>query len=70
MILTPTYDGPPALRIDGPPTDQLVPLTRQRRRMQEMLGGLTDEQWAVRAETRITQLTTQSENDARRRAVF
>jgi uncharacterized protein (TIGR03083 family) len=47
MKLTPTYDGPPPLEIDGPLADQLVPLTRQRRRMQEMLASLTDEQWAA-----------------------
>jgi uncharacterized protein (TIGR03083 family) len=45
MRVTPRYDGPTILAIDGPLDDQLVPVTRQRRRFAEMLTGLSDEQW-------------------------
>ncbi|MEP7203046.1 MAG: maleylpyruvate isomerase family mycothiol-dependent enzyme [Ilumatobacteraceae bacterium] len=45
MILTPRYDGPTILSVDGHPADQLEPLMRQRRRMQAMLAGLTDDEW-------------------------
>ncbi|MGO9560861.1 MAG: maleylpyruvate isomerase family mycothiol-dependent enzyme [Acidimicrobiales bacterium] len=41
----PRYDGPPILSIEGAPNDQLVPLVRQRRRMQAALQELNDEQW-------------------------
>lgn len=45
MILVPRYDGPTILAVDGPPNDQLAPLTRQRRRMQAMLAELADHEW-------------------------
>lgn len=45
MILSPRYDGPTILSMDGQPDDQLEPLTRQRRRMQAMLSELTDDEW-------------------------
>ena len=45
MILAPRYDGPPILTIDGHPSDQLQPLTRQRRRMQAMLAELSEQEW-------------------------
>lgn len=45
MILAPRYDGPTILSVDGSPGDQLAPLIRQRRRMQEMLADLTDREW-------------------------
>jgi uncharacterized protein (TIGR03083 family) len=45
MILAPRYDGPTILSVDGQPSDQLLPFTRQRRRMQAMLAELSDEQW-------------------------
>jgi len=45
MKLSPTYDGPPILSIEGADDGQLVPLTRQRRRLQSLLGGLSDDQW-------------------------
>jgi uncharacterized protein (TIGR03083 family) len=45
MMLAPRYDGPTILSIDGSPSDQLLPLTRQRRRMQAMLAELTDQEW-------------------------
>src|SRR4051812_17705881 len=50
MRLTPTYDTPVALSIDGDPKDQAIPVARQRRRLEAMLGSLDDEQW--RAPTR------------------
>lgn len=46
MLLTPRYDGPPPITIDGPSDDQLEPFLRQRDRLVEVLGGLTDEEWA------------------------
>lgn len=46
MLLTPRYDGVPAMTIDGPAGDQRDPLLRQRRRMESLLGALTDEQWS------------------------
>jgi uncharacterized protein (TIGR03083 family) len=45
MILAPRYDGPTILQIAGHPSDQLEPLIRQRRRMQEMLADLDEQQW-------------------------
>lgn len=45
-MLSPRYDGPPILSIDGPPIEQVVPFTRQRRRLLSMLAALTDQQWA------------------------
>ena len=45
MKLSPRYDGPALLDIDGAPGDQLVPVTRQRRRMETFLSALTDDEW-------------------------
>jgi uncharacterized protein (TIGR03083 family) len=45
--LTPRYEGPAILTIDGPSGEIGVPLARQRRRMETMLAELTDEQWAT-----------------------
>src|SRR5829696_9818508 len=47
MILAPRYDGPTILSIDGDPSDQLVPICRQHRRLQATLERLTVEQWDV-----------------------
>lgn len=47
MLLTPVYDGPPAIAVDGPADDQLVPFLRQRRRLGERAAAFTDEQWAA-----------------------
>jgi uncharacterized protein (TIGR03083 family) len=47
MRITPRYDGPAILEIDGPLDDQLVPVTRQRRRFAAMLAGLADDQWGA-----------------------
>jgi uncharacterized protein (TIGR03083 family) len=57
MKLSPRYDGPTILSFDGPPDDQLVPLTRQRRRMEALLADLTARQWAV--DSRCAGWTTQ-----------
>jgi len=45
VLLKPMYEGPAILAIDGSPGDQLLPLTRQRRRLQALLGTLDEEQW-------------------------
>lgn len=45
MILAPRYDGPTILSVDGHPSDQLQPFTRQRQRLQAMLAELTDREW-------------------------
>lgn len=45
MRLAPRYDGLPVLSIDAEPAEQLVPVTRQRRRLQSMLEGFSREQW-------------------------
>ena len=45
MKLTPRYEGPPVLTIDGSADDQLVPVTRQRRRMETILAPLSDDAW-------------------------
>ena len=47
MLLTPSYDGPPPIAIDGPVDDVLTPFVRQRRRLGELLSGFTDDQWAA-----------------------
>jgi uncharacterized protein (TIGR03083 family) len=43
--LAPRYDGPVILAINDEPSSQLLPVTRQRRRFQETLAELTDDQW-------------------------
>jgi uncharacterized protein (TIGR03083 family) len=45
--LTPCYDGPPVLVVDGPVDDPSVPLLRQRQRLSELLAGLDGAQWAT-----------------------
>jgi uncharacterized protein (TIGR03083 family) len=47
--LTPRYDGPPILVTAAPAASPAVPLLRQRRRLADLLGGLTDEQWAAQS---------------------
>ncbi len=47
MKVAPRYDGPPIISITGAPDDQLVPVVRQRRRMEAMLGALNDDDWAA-----------------------
>jgi uncharacterized protein (TIGR03083 family) len=46
MQLSPLYDGPPILAIDGL-GDPSAPLIRQRQRLLAVLRTLTDEQWAT-----------------------
>ena len=45
MKISPRYDGPPLISIDGAPDDQLAPVVRQRRRMEAMLAELSAEDW-------------------------
>jgi uncharacterized protein (TIGR03083 family) len=45
MKVAPRYDGPPIISITGLPDDQLAPVVRQRRRMEAMLGALSDDEW-------------------------
>ncbi len=45
MRVTPRYDGPVLPGIDGARGDQLVPVTRQRRRFEAMLASLDDDEW-------------------------
>jgi uncharacterized protein (TIGR03083 family) len=47
VLLTPRYDGPPILAFDGQADDVLAPLVRQRRRLEQLLAGLDQEQWAA-----------------------
>lgn len=49
MKLSPRYEGPIIVDIEDRPSSQLAPVTRQRRRFQDLLSGLTDEQWAHRS---------------------
>ncbi|MCJ7672395.1 MAG: maleylpyruvate isomerase family mycothiol-dependent enzyme [Acidimicrobiia bacterium] len=45
MEIAPRYEGPPIIAIAGEPDDQLVPLVRQRRRMEAILVDLDDGDW-------------------------
>jgi uncharacterized protein (TIGR03083 family) len=45
MRVSPRYEGPTIMSIAGEPDDQLVPLMRQRRRLQTMLEGLGTDEW-------------------------
>lgn len=47
MLLTPVYDGPPPIAVDGPADDVLAPFVRQRSRLGARLAELTPEQWAA-----------------------
>lgn len=47
MQLTPRYESPAVLQLDGPPGDPSVPLLRQRRRLAATLATLDEEQWAA-----------------------
>jgi uncharacterized protein (TIGR03083 family) len=47
MQLSPRYDGPPIIEIDGPPDDQRAPVIRQRRRLQATLAGLGVDEWSA-----------------------
>ena len=47
MLLTPRYEAPPIVALDGPPGEVLAPLVRQRRRLEQVLADLEPEQWAL-----------------------
>jgi uncharacterized protein (TIGR03083 family) len=47
MLLTPVYDGPPPISVDGARGDVLEPFVRQRTRLGELLAGLDEAQWAT-----------------------
>ncbi len=57
MKLSPHYDGPIVLSIDGRPDDQGVAVGRQRRRLEALLAALDDDQW--RAPSRCAGWTVQ-----------
>jgi len=57
MLLSPRYEGPPILSIEGAPEDQLAPVVRQRRRLEAMLTDLGDRDWS--AESRCDAWTVQ-----------
>ena len=43
--ISPRYGGLPIISMSGDPHDQLVPLSRQRRRLEKVLAGLEFEDW-------------------------
>jgi uncharacterized protein (TIGR03083 family) len=45
MKLSPRYDGPAVLAIDGNADDQAVVVRRQRRRLEALLTDLADDEW-------------------------
>ena len=45
MKLSPRYDGPAVLEIDGNADDQAVVVARQRRRLQALLADLGEDEW-------------------------
>jgi uncharacterized protein (TIGR03083 family) len=47
MKLSPRYDDPTLLVVDGPPDDQAEVVVRQRRRMEVFLGDFGDDEWAA-----------------------
>lgn len=47
MILTPRYEGPIIVAMDGESGDQLEPFRRQRLRMSADLAELTEDEWAA-----------------------
>jgi uncharacterized protein (TIGR03083 family) len=47
MQASPRYDGPVIISMSGPVDDQLVPVTRQRRRLESLAGGLSAEEWTA-----------------------
>lgn len=57
MEITPRYGGPPIIQLGGDPAAIATPVARQRRRLESVLGALTDEQW--RAPSRCEGWTTQ-----------
>ena len=47
MEISPRYEGPPLLHLDGATGDPALPLLQQRRRLGALLATLDDEQWAA-----------------------
>jgi uncharacterized protein (TIGR03083 family) len=47
MQISPRYDGPPLLHLEGGFVDPAVPLLRQRRRLGTLLASLDEAQWAA-----------------------
>lgn len=47
MIITPRYNGPTLLEMDGDGDDGLAPIIRQHRRFAAMLAGFDDAAWAT-----------------------
>jgi uncharacterized protein (TIGR03083 family) len=45
MQISPRYDADPIITIDGPVDSQRTTVVRQRRRLESLLAGLSDEQW-------------------------
>jgi uncharacterized protein (TIGR03083 family) len=46
MLVSPRYEGPAIISIDGDADDQRLPMVRQRRRFETMLMGLGDDDWS------------------------
>jgi uncharacterized protein (TIGR03083 family) len=46
MKISPRYEAPPIISIDGPFDDQRAPVMRQRRRLETTLVGLGSEAWS------------------------
>jgi uncharacterized protein (TIGR03083 family) len=57
VLASPRYEGPVIISMSGEPSDQLVPFTRQRRRLQAMLEALGPDDWA--GSTRCDQWSVQ-----------
>src|SRR4051812_33805748 len=57
MQLSPRYDGPPIISIEGAPGDQLAPVARQRRRLNATLAELSASDW--KAPSRCAQWSIQ-----------
>ena len=49
MKLSPRYDSPTFLSIDGRPDDQSAAVRRQRRRLESLLAELGDDEWHVQS---------------------
>ena len=47
MKLSPRYEAPPIITMDGSPDDQLAPVVRQRQRLAKTLAGLNDREWSA-----------------------
>lgn len=47
MQLSPSYDATPIIALDGPADAIVEPFLRQRRRLLDLLGSLTETQWAA-----------------------